>query len=545
VGDRHVTRCFPWADYELIGPLDLSLGDYTICAFGSNELIDGLLSKIRKIRKRNESVRWMLIEFWGRGKSTLMYNFSHQVNKMFFFSSTEYPTMALYVDRPRRVEDLLDYSYENGLPIPWSSRERVEDVRDARRNSFMRASRMIAYAWIRKACSQKGFDRSSIIHPQSIIDSSKLTNKNLANIVEDVDNLKMKDRYDVLARFLSSFFVHLSESSTQDFREPLSSEVKKYLPGLLYPEHTEPFLSSFSSLFGEPCKGLRDFLMFFRVCELVNIHLLLVIDEAEDWDYMAKTGLDEFLIEILPTNRLSIVLILRTEVENRLRGIQKRLRYFLVRSYMKRIKLQDPSPPEILQIAQGILSVSRKDGDLKLFPFTEDFILALSNLTVRGEHFNPRMFLRSLDRILKLSLTWERSDVLIPLDFIKRTDLLEAVVENFRIEDKEELESSVLAKAEEFQKKMEVARKVSDCLLSGQINPPTRDVFEVAKEIVSESFQTSIPADIEIIAYTKKEERARVAQLIRGLKTKTEGSPKLGPNAREHLKWLMKKMMKI
>jgi hypothetical protein len=540
-----VTTSFQWTDYELIGPLDLSLGDYTIYAFGVNELMDGLLSRICKIRKRSESVRWMLVEFWGRGKSTLMYNLSHQVNKTLFFSSTDYPTLALYVDHPRRVEDLLDYSYENGLPIPWSSRERVEDVRDARRNSFIKASRMIAYAWVRKACSQKDFDRSLKIQVQHVIDNSNLTNENLTKIVEDVDNLTMKGKYDVLAKLLRSFFVHLSESNTQDFPEPLSSNVSTYLPGLLYPEHTKAFLSSFSNLFGEPCEGLRDFLMFFRVCELANIHLLLVIDEAEDWDYMAKTGLDEFLIEILPTNRLSVVLILRTEVENRLRGIQKRLRYFLVRSYMKRINLQDPSPLEILQIAQGILSVSRADGSLKLFPFTEDFILALSNLTVRGGHFNPRMFLRSLNRILKLSLTWERSNVLIPPDFIKRTDLLEAVVENLRIEDKKELESSVLAKAEEFQKKMEVARKVSECLLSGQVDPPTRDVFEIAKEIVSESFQAPILADIEIIAYTRKEERAKVAQLIRGLREKTEGSPKLGPDAREDLKWLMKKMIKI
>ena len=537
-----MTTCFQWTDYELIGPLDLSLGDYTICAFGVNELMDGLLSRICKIRKRNESVRWMLVEFWGRGKSTLMYNLSHQVNKMLFFSSTDYPTLALYVDRPRRVEDLLDYSYENGLPIPWSSRERIEDLREPRRNSFMKASRMIAYSWIRKACSQKDFDQSSMIHAQHIIDSSNLTNQNLTKIVENVDNLAMKGKYDALSKLLSSFFAHLSQNNTP---EPISSHVKMYLPGLLYPECTEPFLSSFSSLFGEPCKGLRDFLMFFRVCEQANIHLLLVIDEAEDWDYMAKTGLDEFLIEILPTNRLSVVLILRTEVENRLRGIQKRLRYFLVRSYMKRINLQDPSPPEILQIAQGILSVSRADGSLKLFPFAEDFILALSNLTIRGGHFNPRMFLRSLDRILKLSLTWERSNALIPQDFIKRTDLLEVVVENLRIEDKKELETSILAKAEEFQKKMEVARRISECLLSGQVDPPTRDVFEIVKEIVSETFQAPILADIEIIAYTKKEERAKVAQLIRGLREKTEGSPKLGPDAREDLKWLMKKMIKI
>jgi len=72
---------------------------------------------------------------------------------------------------------------------------------------------------------------------------------------------------------------------------------------------------------------------------------------------------------------------------------------------------------------------------------------------------------------------------------------------------------------------MEAARKISECLVSGQINPPTREVFDVVKEIISESFQITILADIEIIAYTKKEEQARVAQLIRELKTKTERGP--------------------
>lgn len=540
-----MTKCFQWADYELVGPVDLSLGDYTICAFGSNEQMESLFSKICKIRKRNESVRWMLVEFWGRGKSTLMYNLCHYVNKKLFFSPTDHPTMALYVDRPRRVEDLLDYSYENGLPIPWHSKEQIQDVRNARRDSFMKASRMIAYAWVKEACKQKRFGRSATLQAQAIINKIDSYNNSLAKLVDDIDELTVKDKYNVLERLLTVFLTHLSEDDFQDLSKTLSPQVRKHLPGLVHPEHTESFLSAFSNLFGEPCRGMRDFRMFLRVCELVNIHLFLVIDEAEDWDYMAKTGLDEFLIEILPTDRLSVVLILRTEVENRLRGIQKRLRYFLVRSYMKRMNFQDPRPAEILQIAEGILSVSRYDGVLKLFPFAEDFILALSNRTVRGGHFNPRMFLRSLDRILKLSLTWERSNVLVPLDFIKRADLLEAVVENLRIEDKKELESSVLAKAEEFQKKMEVARKVSECLLSGQVSPLTRDVFEVAKEIISEIFQGPILADIEIIAYTKKEERVKVAQLISGLREKADGSPKLDPRAREHLKWLMKESMNI
>lgn len=275
---------------------------------------------------------------------------------------------------------------------------------------------------------------------------------------------------------------------------------------------------SFSRLFGKPGERLRNFVTFHRLCELVGIHTLLVLDEAEDWQQICRMRLDDFLVDILPTNRLSVIMILRTEVANRLRGTQKRLRYYLVRSYMKRIDLRDPNPVEILEIAKGILATCRTNNCLKVFPFTDDFILALSHFTVRGGHFNSRMFLRSLDKVLKLSLTWERNDIKIGSDFVKKPDFLDAVVENFRIEDKKEVESSVLAKAEEIQKKLEAVRDISERLLTGQVDPPTREVFEIVKEMVSEKFQIPILSDIEIIAYSKKEQRTKVAQLMRELK---------------------------
>jgi len=449
-----------------------------------------------------------------------MYNFCHEVNNRLFFSSDPSPTLALYVNYPRRVEELLEYSYENGLAIPWTPGKGRDEVQSARRDLFAKALRMLAYAWIRKACCDKDFNgiARSIQLPR-VVDRKNLVHDNLMKIVEYVDNVTTKGQYDAFAELLSSFFAYsFRHKNIDDEEELIIPQIAEYFPGLLYPEFTSTFLTSFSKLFREPGKGLRNFLAFHKVCELLNVHLLVVIDEAEDWDYMASTRLDEFLIEIFPTNRLSAVLVLRTEVENRLRGVQKRLRYFLVRSYMKRIHLRDQSPPEILEIAKGVLSTCRTDSCLKLFPFTEDFILALSNLTVRGGHFNSRMFLRSIDRILRLSLTWDRKDTQIGVDFIKKPDLLDAVVENFRIEDKKELESSVLAKAEEIQNKMEAARDIAERLLTGKVDPPTRYIFEIVKEIVSEQHQVPILSDIEIIAYSKKEHRAKVARLIRELK---------------------------
>jgi hypothetical protein len=513
-----VKQHFIWADYQLSGPLTLSLGDYTFHAFGCAGTLEYLTSKFKKIREKNESVRWMLIEFWGRGKSTLMYNFCSEINRKHFFSFEQCPILALYVNRPVRAEDLLDYTYENGLPIPWMPRERIEEVQNARRDLFARALRVIVYAWIKKACCNKDFKNNvKITKKPSLIDLDKIADNTPTETIQYLDKISSKEAYDFLADFLSRFLEY-------DFAcgclrgEENSIQVMEHIPGLIYPESTPIFLESFSKLLREPRKLLRNFFTFFRLCELVGIHILLVIDEAEDWDYMAKTKLDEFLVEILPTNKISFIIILRTEVENRLRGFKKRFRYFLIRSYMKRLRLHDPNPTDVIEIAKGILATCRTDGSLKLFPFTEEFTLALSNLTVRGGHFNMRMFLRSIDRILKMSLSWQRDDPEIGSDFIKRMDLLESVVDNYRIEDKKELESSVLAKAEEIEKKVKAAREISEHLLSGKVEPPTRYVFNILNELVSEKHQVPNLSDIEIIAYSKKEERAKVTELIRQLK---------------------------
>lgn len=475
----------------------------------------------------------MLIDFWGRGKSTLMYNFCYEVNKKLFFPSNFPQTLALYVNYPHKAQDLLDYTYENGLPLPWTHKDRKDELHDTRRDLFARALRMLAYAWVRKACLDEDFDSNPAIHT---VDSKKLMHGNLLKIIECVDKLQRKAIYRSLAGFLNSFLKHSFRHKKLDGEAPLSSQTIKYLPSLLYPESSATFLESYSRLFSEPRKGLRNFLEFHRVCELVNIHLLMVVDEAEDWNRMAKTRLDDFLIEILPTNRLSVILILRTEVLNRLRGVQKRLRYLLVRSWMKKHRhIPDPSSAEILEIAKGVLSTCRVEKSLELSPFKEDFILALSNLTARGGHFNLRMFIRSLDKVLRLSLAWERERTEISVEFMKKTDLLDAIVENLKIEDKKETESSILAKAEEIQKKMQAAREISEYLLTGRVDPPTRYMFDdVVKKIVSRKFQIPILDDIAIIAYSNRKKRTKVHRLIRELRE----TPKPNKRVIQILEWL-------
>ncbi|HML01893.1 MAG TPA: hypothetical protein VK487_00815 [Candidatus Bathyarchaeia archaeon] len=135
---------FEWNDYRLNGPPSISLEDYTFNAFGCRQIISDYLNRIRKIRNRQESIRWILMDFWGRGKSTLAYNLCHMINAELFFSPRTCSMLAIFVDHPQRASDLLNYSYENGLAVPWKPEETKEDVYDARKRLFAKALRILA-----------------------------------------------------------------------------------------------------------------------------------------------------------------------------------------------------------------------------------------------------------------------------------------------------------------------------------------------------------------------------------------------------------------
>jgi hypothetical protein len=507
-----VPKCFDWNDYELIGPLTLSLGDYTIRAFGCDNTIDRLLEKLKAARQKNESVNWRLMEYWGRGKSTLMYNFCHQVNNRMLFSPNPSPTLALYTKYPQKPQELLDYSYENGLPVPWSSIQNKDEIQNARQDLFRRSLRILAYAWAKKAFGDPTFrNRAARVLPNC----KEMAKCNVLEMMEHVDRSGPKDIYETLGKLVLSF-VEYSLETNEEIQIPNS--FKTHLSGLFFPERTSIFLGSVSKLFGEPGRGLRNFLVFHRMAELAKIHLLVVIDEAEDWNNMAKTKLDEFLITMHPTSRLSVVLILRTEVGRRLRGLQKKFKYYYVRSFMEVIRLSDPDPSEILRIAEGVLSTCRTDNYLKLKPLSEQFTLALSKLTVRGRHFNCRLFLRSLDRILRMSLQWERNGVEIPPNFINRGDLLDAIAENLKIEDRQEVESSLLAGADELQRKKEAANMIGGCLLNGEVNPPSKYMFDIVKQVISDVFGVPVLSDSDVMTYASDENREKVFRMISELR---------------------------
>ncbi|MCJ7634293.1 hypothetical protein MUP77_18125 [Candidatus Bathyarchaeota archaeon] len=136
-------------------------------------------------------------------------------------------------------------------------------------------------------------------------------------------------------------------------------------------------------------------------------------------------------------------------------------------------------------------------------------------------------------------MNWPRENVELTEEFARKADLIDELAEDLRIEDQKGLQPlDLMEKAEEIKKKVEAARHLSSLLLSGVINPPTRYMLDIAKEVIAERYQVPILSDIEILAYTRKDERAKVSQMIRSLK---ESSVSL--RARAHLReWIWRKI---
>jgi hypothetical protein len=63
-------------------------------------------------------------------------------------------------------------------------------------------------------------------------------------------------------------------------------------------------------------------------------------------------------------------------------------------------------------------------------------------------------------------------------------------------------------------------------------------MFDIVKELVSKSYEVHILSDIEVLAYTKKEERTKVYRIVKDLK-----KPSILPKAYEHLReWMREKI---
>lgn len=533
---------YQWLDYELQGPPIISLDDYTFRSFGCEQLLGRYLSEISRLRLQNEATRWMLLDFWGRGKSTLMYNLCHEINNRLFFAWPEkIQTLAIFNIHPQKPLDLLDYSCQNGLPVPWNPAKNKDEVCSQRRQLLARANRILAFALMNKALTNPHFriaDRTQLIS----LAGTNILNQKPTTMIEVLDHLKSNNAYAIIVEYLEKYLQSLNFDGNDNLKELSDEQTLRHIANLVYPENSSIFLSSYSKLFGEPRRKLRNFWIFHSLCELANIHLLLVVDEAAEWEQFVKSELDDFLTELISANRLSAIVISRADVERKLRG-QKRIRYFVLSYYyMKRMVIPDPTSMEILAMARGILATNRTKYCLSLFPFDEHFILSLSSRTMRSGHFNSRLFVRGISAALRLSLFWKRENAEITENFVWEPDLVNELTENLRAEDRKGLQPlDQMELSEEIRKKVQAARCISSLLLSGEIDPQTTYMFEIAHKIVAEYYQTSILSEIELLAYTEKKERTELSNAIKNLKVAS-----VSPKAEAYLKeWIWKKVKRI
>ncbi len=479
---------FTWSDYHLVGNIPLFLGDYTLKAYGSDRRISSLAEKLTTQIRTGNVVNGFVNEYWGIGKSTLLYNLCYLLNSSLFnepqMEVGKNRILALYCEKPTSPKDLLDYTVANGLPITWDpTRGEKEDVHELRLESLHEILQKIAADMLERSPNRKLIPT----HQQSDLDG---LSRALSGYVENLathDDLPGKVDYDFAYEF----------------------------GRLVYPIASLEFLNSFNALFRSPRKNLRDFEVFREVCLKAGIHIMLVIDESEDWRSVSQYRLDQYLLDVIADHRISFILTFRTEVDRRLRSSNIKIRYYIIKGSLEKIEFPNPSDEDIIEMTRGILSFSRPDYSLELTPFTREFIISLSHRTKRGGRFNPRLFLRSIIRILALSQTWKRDRLTIDASFVDHRDVRKTIVDVYRDEEFAELREPITNISLDILKRKELADEISEWMIRGKVDPMNRFTFEIVKTILSKRFGLPVPSDLEVLSYIDDEKtRGTVQRLL-------------------------------
>ena len=99
-----------------------------------------------------------------------------------------------------------------------------------------------------------------------------------------------------------------------------------------------------------------------------------------------------------------------------------------------------------------------------------------------------------------------------------RADLLDAIAENLKIENRQEVGSSLLARADELQRKIEAAHMIGGRLLNGEVNPPSKYMFNIVKQVISDMFGVPMLSDSDVMTYASDEDREKIFRMISELR---------------------------
>jgi len=525
---------FDWKDYKLDGLPALSLDDYTFQAIGMDDLFQDVLAKLKMAIQQRLSVNWKIIGYWGVGKSTFIYNLCSRINDRFFFEDEMEAranrfghVLSIYVECPKKANDLLEYTYENGLPYPWSPTTPKETAKERRSLLFRQALRKLAYILL-----SNGFREQSYLHKLWKINwngcmllSSLLSKTFHANdVIRKTDEMtNTKERY----RWLSeSLRFYLNERLGSDFIDPRahledakSQKVKEFrhladnLPYLIYPENSRNYREGFAALFRSHGVSLRSFDIFSKLCLLARTCIFLMIDEVEDWQVVVTRKLDRELLSILAREFPWVTLVFRTEVVDRLRSRPQIFqRYMAITQLLEDIVLPEPRKSSIVELTKTILSTARSEvAKAELFPFTEEFVNSIADKTKRGRRFNPRTYVRVLTTVLERSRNWQREETTLGKDMIDTDCVLRAVSDAILHETEREIETSHMdaGKAGKFA----VAAVIAQRLLSGAILY-TRESVEKEKAEYASRLKVPAPSDFEILACADPVEREKLKEIL-------------------------------
>jgi hypothetical protein len=418
-----------WKDYRMEGPLLLSLEDWTITAFGRGNEINKILNSISYSAEKGYRNLFRIIEWYGTGKSTFLYNLCYHINdSLFFEDKLENPekgffthVLALYLTEPVVRKKFLEYVYERGLSIPWGPKRPKKGIEEIRQNMWNNCIRKVAFLFLRKSF----YEITKRKLQESVMGGSALSHKyfkflesrrdiSTNQLIEQMDKIYSRDKriFEEVGHFMS-YYARMLMPSIEE-RVGRSKVVKQedfetHFPRLLYPVESIDFLEAYRTLFGSIDTNLRRFTAFEKILRRIGLSVFVVMDEVEDWSKITRGRIDMDIHEIMTDAQsiISLCMVFRSEVYKRIKSSPALERYNTIIDRFNNITLEDLNQKEIEELTMGVLSTVKK-GKLELFPCTSEFVAKLSSQTKRGGKFNIRQYIRTLMVILEQSLDWDR-----------------------------------------------------------------------------------------------------------------------------------------
>jgi len=318
------------------GPPILALEDYTINAYGRADEISELVQRIASYAKQSARLLLRLVRRWGSGKSTLLYNVCDQVNESLFFEDQlEDPeqgvfrhVIGLYQKVPLRRRQLLEFTYESGLPLVWSPGITKDEIVRKRKQLWLECVRKLSFILLRKATREimdRGLEQEAIggstIRKEFLEKLKEFSKLKTRELITRLDELYTQDEriFDELGevlRYYTRMLMPSIEERVGRTKVVKQEDFEIEFPKLLYRCNTGNFLGAYRKLFASPDTNLRRFTAFEKILKNTDTFVFVVMDEVEDWSKVVKDKIDFDLHDIYADaeSAISMLLVFRTEV---------------------------------------------------------------------------------------------------------------------------------------------------------------------------------------------------------------------------------------